>query len=237
MLGMTKEDIEREKRIAKARNMRYKRPALSILGYEDMIAELDEIDEECSDVTYMLETDKEGLLDALGGNDDEANEITMALHDIQSRMYLLREQIYEVSQYDDLVGQTFDDAIVGLIGNRYDVVGYDGYQEDYFHLAQYEQDLAVSEAGKRLCRRTKADMLATIGQCMGIALAYIDVRNDYFALKASFDIIRDHNAGILSAVKELEALYDKIITHKADEKDRWRFQDLCAILPDRVWVE
>ena len=217
--------------------MRYKRPALAILGYEDMIAELDEIDNECSDVTFMLETDKEGLLDALGGDDDEANEITMALYDIQNRMYLLREQISEVSLYDDLVGQTFDDCIVGLIGNRYDVVGYDGYQEDYFHLAQYEQDLAVTEAGKRLCRRTKADMLATIGQCMGIALAYIDVRNDYFALQASFDIIKDHNAGILSAVKELEALYDKIITHKADEKDRYRFQDLCACLPDRVWVE
>ena len=237
MLGMTKADIEREKRIAKARNMRYKRPALSILGYEDMIAELDEIDDECSDVLYMLDTDRDGLLDALGGDDDEANEIEMALQDISTRMYLIREQIAEVSRYDDLLGQTFDDCIVGLIGTRYDVVGFDSIEEDYFHLSQYEQDLATSEAGKRICRRTKADMLATIGQCMGIALAYIDVRNDFFALKVSFDIIKDHNAGITAAVKELEALYDKITSGEADDKDRKRFQYLCSYLPDRVWVE
>ncbi len=234
---MQRNDIELDQRIQRAKNLRYKRPALSILGYEAMVAELDDIGDECDNVIFLLDTDKDGLLDALGGNDDEAFEFELALQDICTRMYQLREQIAEVSRYDDLFGQTFDDCIVGLIGNRYDVVGYDSIEEDYFHLAEYEQDLATTEAGKRLCRKTKADMLATIGQCMGIALAYIDVRNDYFALEASFNIIKDHNTGIISAVKELEALYDKIIAGTADASEEYRFRNLCATLPDRIWIE
>ena len=234
---MTAAEIELERRIERAKDLRYKRPALAILSYEDLIEELNGIEDECADAAYLIETDKDGLLDALNGNEDEAFEFDMALQDISTRMYLLYEQITESARYDDKFGQTFNNCIVGLIGNRYNVVGYDGYEEDYYSLTSYESDLAVSEAGKRICRMTKADMLATIGQCMGIALAYIDIRNDYFTLKASFDIIKDHNSGILSAVKEIEKLYDRITSGEADNSDNSRFQYLCDVLPERIWIE
>ena len=49
--------------------------------------------------------------------------------------------------------------------------------------------MAQTEAGKRLMRRTKADMIATIGQCLGILLAFFDLRQQYDYLKATFDIL------------------------------------------------
>ena len=234
---MTREDIEREKRIAHARNMRFKRPALSILGYEDMMSELSEIDDDCCNAANLLETDKDGLLDAFSGDEEEAFEFDMVLQDICFRMYQLREQIEEAGRYDDKFGRTFNDCIVGLIGNRYKLVGYDEYEEDYFSLTSYEADIALSEVGKRLCRMTKPELLATIGQCMGIALAYLDIRHDYNTMKASFDIVRDHNSGVIEAVREIENLYDKITSHTAGAADRDRFQNLCDTMPDRVWLE
>lgn len=71
-----------------------------------------------------------------------------------------------------MIATSSDDCTVALIGNRYNTLGYDSEEEDYFSLTGYEQELAQTEAGKRLMRMTKAEMISTIGQCFGITLAF-----------------------------------------------------------------
>ena len=64
-------------------------------------------------------------------------------------------------------------------------------------------------AGKRLMRKTKADMLSTIGMCMGITLAFIDLRQQYDYLKVTMDILRDENRAMIQQLEAMEDAYYK----------------------------
>ncbi len=214
----------------KARNLRYKRPALASMGWETMMYELENISEGCYDVHWYLDTDEDNLIAAFDGDEDEAYEFKIAFADLETKCEMLLSAINE--QYD--LGEYFDDCTVALIGNRYETVGFDGYQEDYYSLSNYEQGLASTEAGKRVCRWTKADMLSKIGQCMGILLAYYDIRQSYDYLKATMDILRGENLSLIKVIKEIEAAYERQTDDWEDDKE---FKGLCDILPDRVWIE
>lgn len=212
-----------------ARNLRYKRPALASMGWETMTEELMQIAEECYNVHWYLDTDEDNLVAAIGG-DEEAYEFKMAFADLEAKVEMLQEAIDE--QYD--LEEYFNDCTVALIGNRYETIGYDSYQEDYYSLTGYERELANTEAGKRICRWTKVDMLAKIGQCMGTLLAYIDLRQSYDYLKATMDILRGDNLSLIKAIREIEAAYDRLADWR---KDNGEFDRLCGALPDRVWIE
>ena len=88
-------------------------------------------------------------------------------------------------------------------------------------------------------RKTKTEMIATIGQCLCILIAFLDLRQQYDYLKATFDILRDENTSLLQQMKEIDAAYEALFT--ADWVDRpaaeKRFDQLLATLPDRVWIE
>ena len=129
---------------------------------------------------------------------------------------------------------------MALIGSRYKILGYDSAEEDYFALTSYEQGLARTEAGKRLMRRTKADMISTIGQCMGILLAFLDLRQQYDYLRATFDILRDENMSLLQTIQEIDAAYDAVASEEwwdRSSEAAQRFDALLNDLPDRVWLE
>ena len=116
---------------------------------------------------------------------------------------------------------------------------YDTDEEDYSSLTGYEQELAQTEAGKRLCRLTKAEMLSRIGWAMGITLAFFDLRQSYDYLKAMFDILRDENTSLLDTIKEIESLYDEMnsgdyTSQRIAEK---KFDRLLETLPERAWLE
>ena len=130
---------------------------------------------------------------------------------------------------------TFDDCTVALIGNRYKSVGYDGYEEDYFELTKYERDLAETEAGRRFMRMTKAEMLSTIGQCLGILIAFLDLRQSYDYLKATMDILKDENTALLNVIKQIEQEYED--ADKTRFNDTRMFDRLLGQIPDRIWVE
>ena len=66
----------------------------------------------------------------------------MAFSDLEAKADRLFETIYDLARYEENVGQTFDDCTVALIGNRYQVIGLDTYEEDYFGLTNYESGLA-----------------------------------------------------------------------------------------------
>lgn len=222
---MTKAEIKQEQ----AKNLRYKRPALSLIGWEEMTNAYYEIQEVCNDVTYR---DTDEILDAFDGDEERAFEFRMAFADLSAKC----DQLYDCLYDHDEMSTYFDDCTVALIGNRYRVVGYDDYEEDYYQLTNYEEKLAQSEAGKRVCRWTKKEMLTNIGQCMGTLMAFYDLRQQYDYLKTELDILRGENAAILQIIKQIEQAYDR-----QAELPEWKydpeFEKLLRLLPDRIWIE
>lgn len=158
----------------------------------------------------------------------------MAFADLSAKS----EQLYELIQ-ENMISKVFDDCIVALVGNRYTIIGFDTYEEDYFSLTAYEQELAYTEAGKRLMRNTKAEMISMIGQCLGILIAFLDVRHSYDYLQSTFDILRDENTSLLQLIKEIDKSYEKA----ADagfcswKKEVQEFDKLLDALPERAWIE
>lgn len=218
----------------KAKAMMYKRPALASIGYDAMISELYEIQEACEDVKWYMEQGDETLLNALGDDEEAEWEFRMAFADLDGKAYQLIERLQE-----DLIREDYDDCTVALIGDRYEAVGYDSYEEDYFHLTSYEARLAQSEAGKRLMRHTKAEMISTFGQCLGSLIAFLDLRQQYDYLKAAMDVLRDENTSLLKLIKEIDDAYDaaeEVGFRKWREETR-RFDRLVDELPERMWLE
>lgn len=228
--------VDREQR---TRALRYKRPALASMGYEHIQRELEEIVEACDDVAWFA-GDIDTLTEALDGSDEEAHEFMLSCSDLSAKAGLLLEQLYEVGGWDsDSMSRQYDDCTVALIGNRYDLVGFDSLQEDYFSLTGYDMELATSEAGKRLMRHTKAEMLSIIGQSVGILVAFLDVRQRYDYLQATLDVLRDESSSVLQAVKDLNAAYEKAEAAGFQDfrKEAQEFERLLWAVPERMWVE
>ena len=223
----------------RSRAMRYKRSALASLGAEFLIQELDEIAEACDGIKYYVEQNEndETLLNALNGDEEAEWEFKVAFSDLSAKCEELQTALWG-QQFEDFY-RDFDDCTVALIGNRYRTLGFDVEEEDYFALTSYEEKLACAEAGKRLMRLTKAEMISRIGWCFGITMAFLDLRQKCDYLKATFDLLRDENTSLLDTIKEIEAAYDAA---EADDFHPWKgsvkkYDRLLESLPQRAWLE
>lgn len=225
-----------------SRALRYKRPALASLGYETIYSELYSIQETCEEVQWHMDEDDGKLLNALDGDDEAVWEFKTAFADLTAKtegIYAVTEQLKrDCFHSEEEFERLFDDCTVALVGNRYEVIGYDTMEEDYFHLISYEQELACTEAGKRLMRKTKADMLSTIGMCVGITLAFIDLRQQYDYLKATMDILLDENRAVTQQLQAVEDAYFKAeaVGFAAGFAETRTFERLLDALPAQVWV-
>lgn len=216
----------------KARNLRYKRGALASIRFEAIIDELYEIEEACSEIHWFFEEDGDNLIAAMDGDEDEAYEFKMAFADLEAKC----EQLRSIMDEEYGINEYYDDCTLALIGNRYEVVGFDSVEEDYFSLCRYEADLATTEAGKRVMRLTKSEMLSRIGQCMGLAMAFLDLRQSYDYLKATMDILRDKNMSVLNVIKEINKLYENS-QDCFEESANQEFQKLLDCLPEYIWLQ
>ena len=215
----------------RSRQLRYKKAALAELGYNQIRDSIYNMTEECDNIRWIMDSDIDTLTNALDGDEEEAFEFRMMFAELSAEC----EQLW--SAIDEYEEQHFDDCSVALIGNRFDAVGYDGYQEDYYSLTSYESELAVSESGKRIMRMTKPEMLQEIGRTLGIILSFQNVQYKYEYLKATMDILKGENHSFLQAIKDIEAAYEKM-----DEDGRYseagrNFDRLIGELPDKTWVE
>lgn len=224
---MNKDELKREK----ARNMRYKKAAMAAIGLDTINDELYEIGNECADIRYFID-DEETLMDALDGDDEEAYEFKMMFSDLSFKC----EQL-DGAMRDNYVTEHFDDFFVGILGNRYSAVGYDGYEEDYFSLTCWQTGLAQTESGKRLTRLTKDELLSVAGQCMGIVLSFLDIRYKYDCLKATFDILRNENTSVLKLITDINEAYEKANADDFYGDSTKRLDMLISSLPDRNWLE
>lgn len=228
--------VDKEQR---TRAMRYKRPALASMGYEYIQKELEDIVEACDDVAWFA-GDRNALTAALNGSDEEAHEFMLACGDLSGQAGVLLEQLYEVGEYNpDGMTRMYDDCTVALIGNRYDTVGFDTLQEDYFSLTAYDTELACTEAGKRLMRHTKAEMLSVIGQSLGILVAFLDVRQKYDYLQATLDVLRNENCSVLQVLRDIHAAYERAEAVRFSDyhKEAQEFERLLWAVPERMWLE
>lgn len=229
--------------------LRYRKSALASMSYSDILTGLDEIQEVCQDVHWWLDSEQDFLIDALG-SDDEAFNFRFAFSDLEADCERLQSALNELgwklNDYDEDndVERAFDNMTVALIGNRYRLVDYDDFERDYYSLAGYESKLAETEAGKRVMRMTKKEMLATIGNCMGILLAYMDLQYKFDRLKATLDILQDKNHAMLDTIKDIEKAYDDWakdtdIYHGMEfdngRESARRFNDLLETLPPEIW--
>ena len=218
-------------RAERSKNLRYKRPALESMGYEEMVCELERILEECEEVSWYSD-DMDTLIAAFDGDDEEAYEFRFAFSDLSAKAETLYNRVGELEDAQD-----YDDCTIGIIGNRYQLVGYDSLEEDYCSLTNFESQLAVTTAGKRLMRHTKAEMLSMIGQAVGILVAFLDLRQQYDYLKAAIDVLTDDNRSILKQVREIEKLYEKVAVRYPEQQDVALFDKLLERIPERMWVE
>ncbi len=222
----------------RARNLRYKRPALASMGKDELIEELERIQEACSDIHWFTDQDEKTLINALDGDEEDAFAFRMAFSDLEAKAEHLSRLLYESKSDGVEIWRIYDDCTVALIGNRYKLVGYDGLEEDYFSLIGYESQLAHTTAGKRLMRMTKAEMISVIGQCVGILVSFLDLRHSYDYLKTTFDILRDKNTSLLDTVKAIDAAYkDAEAVGFLDWLEETKhFDRLLSCLPEVAWI-
>ncbi|MCH5213068.1 MAG: hypothetical protein J1G06_08630 [Oscillospiraceae bacterium] len=225
------------KRAEKARALRYKKAMLAELNIEYITDRLSEISEDCDNVRYHIDSNDGTLLNALDGDEDEEFEFKIMFCDLSAEC----EELYDIL-YDTPIPERFDDVFVGIMMNgrsAFTMVGYDGLEEDYFSLTNYEEKLTENEACKRLKRLTKDELIKTFGQCFGIAMSFLNVQQKYQELQAAFDIIRSENTSYLQIIRDIDK------AHEAAETDGWskwsdsyrRFESLTKALPDKAWIE
>lgn len=222
-----------------ARELRYKRAALASMGFDHIRDELDEMRNSMDVIHWWSEQDEETLLNALDGDEEDTYEFKMAFSDLEAKADRLFDVIYDLNRMEENFGRTYDDCTVALIGRRYRTIGFDSFDEDYFALTKFEGELAQTEAGKRLTRKTKAEIISTVGQCLGILMAFLDLRQQYDYLKATFDILRDENTALLKTIKAIDAAYDAAAAAAWDDREEpvRQFSRLLDTLPARAWVE
>jgi len=238
--------------------MRRKRPALKAMGYADMCRELWEISDEGSDVVFYLDQDEdnEKLLESLGGDMSELEEYKIGLSELADDARMLIDQLRELNGPErepedepedgstdgpeaDSFQVNYDDCTVALIGDRVRLTGYDHYENDYLSLCDYDSELAFTDAGKRLMRLTKKDMLSRIGQCMGIFMAFLDVRERYDYLRAAIDAVMEEKRAVNKLMLDIFELHEKAekVEFDINYEETQKFNQLLDRIPERMWVE
>ena len=141
-------------------------------------------------------------------------------------------------------GESLNDVTVALIGEWFDILGFDSFREDYFVFdTRYMEEIAVEESQKRVMRKTKKELLDEIGKTMAFLLKYIDVKSRYEYMKATVDIFKNENIAVLGVIKSINDKYNELFDRNG-KIDRWHkekeireFDKMAGDLPEKYWVE
>ncbi|ADL36072.1 hypothetical protein bpr_II133 (plasmid) [Butyrivibrio proteoclasticus B316] len=225
-------DFEETKRL-KARNMRYKKPIAKHMNLDHIKNTLYEIQEECENVRWYVDGDEDSLVNALDGNEDEASEFRMEFTNLCAECDKMLEDLNE-HWLDEDFEAIFNNFFVAIKADD-DYLGWDSFEQDYFGIEF--KDIAEEEAGKKLLRMTKENIVLYAGLSFNIAMSFIGLQNRYDNLKAALDILRDENTGHIQTVKHIEELYEKIehnpiLGIRNDEE----FDRYANYLPPEAWI-
>ena len=230
---------------------RCRRPALASMEYGMICDELYKISSACTDIHYFVDGDRT-LLDALDGDEEAEYEFQMAFSALDEKVNALMEALGQegwAEPYDDDYDPEadFNSCLVALVGDFYrscgdSIWGYDSGYGDYYNLCDWDAAYAVTEAGKRLCRKTKTQMLKSVQITLRIFLAMIDIREEFDYIKNAFDILKDENMALIKTIKDIEQAY--VTAEEKSDGFRYRycpevgeFDRLITTLPDRCFLE
>ena len=229
---MTPEEKKREK----AKQLRYRKPAVKGLNLWEIRERLDEMMEACDEVRYWTDTDEETLLAALDGDEDDEYEFKMMFADLAAEI----DRFYDDLLYNCYVEDHFDDVMVGVGAGSYTdgYIGFDAFEGDYFGI-DVPEDWLKGDAGKKLERMTKKELIETMAQCLKIVISFIGIQARYDSIKAALDILRSENVSYLKEVKKIGELYE------AADQAGWydwkpkvkEFERTIAALPQVAWIQ
>ena len=237
-----------EKRREKARNLRYRKPAVRDLNLASRQEQLSDIEEECAEVHWYCDSEDgwDTLLNALDGDDDDAWEFKLAFADLEGECERMRDDLDQVIDWDATLEDHFDLFFAGIgagsVGGG--LWGYDDYEGDYYGLEPGWESKAAEKTGReKLKRLTKDQLIDLAGQAFRIAVNFISLRLRYDNLKAAMDILREQNTALLQQVKAIEDLYDRAEAEGFSKYDFTRGENeksldrLLNALPDRTWID
>lgn len=232
-----------EKRREKARQLRYRKPAVKDLNISEILIQLTEIEEECAEVHWYCDSEDgwDTLLNALDGDDDDAWEFKTAFADLEGQCERMREDLTDDFSMAMGVTEGFDLFFAGIGADAATggMLGYDEYEQDYFGLEPgWESEQAKKTAAEKLKRLTKDELIDRMGRCFRIAVNFLSLRHRYDNLKAAMDILREQNTALLQQVKAIEEAYEAATRSEYEwENDSKPFDRLLDALPDRAWIE
>lgn len=229
---------EQETKRERAKQLRYKKPIVKDLNLWTIRQQLCEIQEECENVHWYVDTDEETLINALDGNEDEAYEFRMMFGDLCAECERMFEDLNK-----EWIPDCFDRFFVA-IGAGEDLgglMGYDSYEQDYFGLSGV--DAYVEDESKNILKRlTKDDLIAAARQCLKVYQSFIALRYRYDCLKAAIDILRDQNTGYLQMIKKIEEAYER--AEKESLGFRFGFSEavreldrISGNIPQEAWIQ
>ena len=205
---MTKVDRTEDVRRNKAKNLRYKKAAVSGLTLWEIREKLGEITEACDEVVYWMDSDDQTLVDALDGDDEDAERFKADFAVLSADADRMNDDLYSVwepERFDDIL-------VVSGIGNQRGetLMGYDTYECDYYGIDPFLGGWAEKESTKRLERLTKKELLEQVAQTVSITFAFLGIQSRYQDLKAAMDILRAQNKEYLDSVKLLNELHAQL---------------------------
>ena len=234
-----KQQVKKDQARQRARALRYKRPALATLGWETITSELQDIIEACEEIRW-IEDSSDVTQEVMYGDEDEGCGFQLDFSQLAGDAERLQSAMWDAFGEESEDGNTtFDDCTVALLGNRFECIGFDSLENDYFGLTRYEADAAQKESAKRVMRMTKAEMISTIGQNLGLLLAFYDLRQRYDYAKAALATATEHNMETLRAVKAIEDAYEEWASEEFNSRygKAWdRLERAANDLPDEFWI-
>lgn len=235
----TPEEIALEKRIEKARNLRYRKPIVRELNLYEIQQKLQEIIDACAEVHWYCDSPdgNDTLLNALGNDESEAFEFKAAFSTLEADAVRMQEDLE-----NEYVPECFDLFFAGIGAESAGggMLGYDENDGDYFGLGAYETSLAEDIAAQKLKRMTKEQLLDAAGVCFREVMAYIGIRNRYENLEAALNILRQENTALLDQIRAIDDAYNRAAETDFESlygRNAKKFDSMLAALPDRVWIE
>lgn len=226
-----------ETRRIKAMNLRYKKPIAKGLNLDDIRNSLWDISGACGDVQYYIDGDDETLLNALGGDEDDAYEFKMMFSTLSAEC--------EQMQYDlenEYIPEYFD-LFFAAVNKGGEMLGFDTYEGDYYGLGSFESAYANEEAAKKIKALTKDKMIETMQCCFRVYQAYIGLTYRYDCIKSAMDILRSENTSYLKTIKQIEELYEKSDEETEGFRYCWKGNTLKKLdrlldnVPQEAWIQ
>lgn len=233
------EDFAREK----ARNARWKRPALACLGSAFLQSTLDDIINGCDEVVYYMDYQRQEVIDLMG--EDEFLEYHLAFCQLRDDAEQLGQRVTydqwdDRDNYDDLTldliisPREYDDALLNF-NSPFSVKGYDTYEQDWYTLRDYEQDLAQRESYKRLMKKTKAEIISCFRDAFGVFCTFYGLMGRYEALRDTMDLLAGNALALMDEIKRIDRIWE---AQQGTDFPNWdEFDRVVSLLPDSMWVE